>query len=70
MTRPLATKNECLELLQKVGKFLDEDIALLPCTSRQRDLPEETWEYAMFLRDEIDRVVAEQDKSLHENEIE
>lgn len=39
------------EALTRLTEFLDSEIAMLPCESRKRDLPEETWEQAMHLRD-------------------
>lgn len=45
------------DVFEKLYKFLDEDLATLPCESRQRELPEEMWEYAMYLRDTLDRAI-------------
>lgn len=46
---------EALELLRETTTYLNNKIAVLPCESRQRDLPEYEWEHLMFLRDKLDK---------------
>lgn len=45
--------SKAIEKLTEVEKFIDEHLAVIPADSRQRELPEETWEHAMYLRDSI-----------------
>ena len=45
---------KAIEHIKKLRDFLDSDLGSLPCESRQRNLPEETWETAMYLRDITD----------------
>jgi hypothetical protein len=46
---------KALDLLREVSTYLNDKIAVLPCESRQRDLPEDEWGHLMFLRDKLDK---------------
>ena len=48
-----------LSVTKKTMDFLDNNIATLPCESRQRDLPESDWENLMYLRDQMFEALAE-----------
>lgn len=54
--RSLLTEAE--KALEVAEKYLDEDIAMLECDSRQRYLPDDMWSQGMFIRDVLSEVLA------------